>query len=253
LSATKNDVIAEQTLSQRLKVYFFSITLIGCHFSGKHNSDSIEVSMPSIRKHRSFISLSRRKRRQKVIQLKNRLRNTRHIYGGIFYDECDIDQYYNTKDYIWNWSDIYFLGLQPDVLWNAEIITTQTAFNDVVGSLAFEEAYSLLNTHQREEEFRLDTMQRDSPRHLTRYAIFNGLTFSEYLSKREQEIALNTPIQIYSEYRYLPGYSYGIGLKMIVDAPALNVDVIEAVIRDFRRRGESEWQSNVVISTPSQL
>lgn len=40
---------------------------------------------------------------------------------------------------------------------------------------------------------------------------------------------------------------------MIVDAPALNVDVIEAVIRDFRRRGESEWQSNVVISTPSQL
>lgn len=209
--------------------------------------------MPSIRKHRSFLSLSRRIRRQKVIQLKNRLRNTRHIYGGVFYDECDINQYDNSEDNIWNWSDIYFLGLRPDVLWNAEIITAQTAFNDVVGSLAFEEAYSLLNTHQREEEFRLDTMQRDSPRHLTRYAIFNGLTFSEYLSKREQEIALYTPIQIFSGYRYLPDYSYGIGLKMIVDAPALNVDVIEAAIRDFRLRGESEWQSNEAISTSSQL
>lgn len=88
-------------------------------------------------------------------------------------------------------------------------------------------------------------MQRDSPRHHTRYAIFNGLTFSEYLSKREHEIAFNTPIQIYSEYRYLSDYSYGNGLKMIVDAPALNVDVIEAAIRDFRRRGESEWQSDL--------
>lgn len=126
--------------------------------------------MPGIRKHRSFISLSRRKRRQKVIQLKNRLRNTLQIYGGVFYDECDISQYDNSEDIVWNWSDIFFLGLRPDVLWNAEIITAQTAFNDVVGSLAFEEAYSLLNAHQREEEFRLDTMQRDSPRHLTRYA-----------------------------------------------------------------------------------
>lgn len=40
---------------------------------------------------------------------------------------------------------------------------------------------------------------------------------------------------------------------MIVDAPALNVDAIEATIRHFRRRGESEWQSNVAISIPSQL
>lgn len=108
--------------------------------------------MSGIKKHRFFISLSRRKCRQKVIQLKNRLRNTRHIYGGVFYDECDINQYDNSEGNIWNWSDIYFLGLRPDVLWNAEIITAQTAFNDVVGSLAFEEAYSLLNAHQREEE-----------------------------------------------------------------------------------------------------
>ncbi|EOF5101112.1 hypothetical protein ACK1QP_004457 [Salmonella enterica] len=86
--------------------------------------------MPGYRKHRLFTSLSRRCRRKKVILLKNLLRQKRHRCGGIYYDACDISPVGDKPDRIWGWSDICFTGLDPVVLWNAEIITAQMAFND---------------------------------------------------------------------------------------------------------------------------
>lgn len=192
------------------------------------------VSMPGRHKHRPFITLSRRSRRKKVIGLKNLIRRERHRCGGLFYDECDFTAFDKETGYVWRWSDIYFTGSDAAVLWNAEIITTQVAFKDAVEGQAFDEAYALLSEEERPTLF----MQIEPE-----YAALNGLTFSQYVEKREQEISRDKPPVIYAGYQYLPGYAYGLGLRIIVNAPALSQQVIEEAITDFRSRGEVEWQS----------
>lgn len=210
--------------------------------------------MACFRQHRSFTSLSRRKRRQKVFALKHLIYRERHRCGGVFYDECDIDYYRDNPDSVWSWSDICFTGRDPAVLWNAEIITARLAINDLVRNRAFDHARQQLSEAERLMEFRYETtpnynakgkivsytlVTQDKPR----YAIFNGLTFNEYTQQLETEIVRDDPPAVYCGYEILPGYAYGIGLRMIVEADALSVEVIEAAIADFRSRGEVEWRS----------
>ena len=107
--------------------------------------------MSPFNKHRPFISLSRRQRRKKVIELKNRIYRERHRCGGMFYDDCDIQHYQNNPDSIWAWSDIYFVGRDPADLWNAEIITAKLMFQDAVHHRAFNEAWAMLSQQQQEE------------------------------------------------------------------------------------------------------
>jgi len=47
------------------------------------------------------------------------------------------------------------------------------------------------------------------------------------------------------------GHAYGLGLKMILDAPHLSQKVIEDAIADFRDRGEREWHSPEAVYFPS--
>ena len=59
------------------------------------------------------------------------------------------------------------------------------------------------------------------------------------------ENARDNPPAIYCGYRILPGYAFGVGLQMVVDADRLNRAVIETAIADFRARGEHNWMSDV--------
>ncbi|NIY46354.1 hypothetical protein [Cedecea colo] len=215
--------------------------------------------MPRHRKPRLFTSLSRRKRRKQVIVLKNLIRKERSRCGGIFYDECEFTRFNEASGNIWAWSDIYFTGQDPAVFWNAEIITAQMAFNDAVHSRAFNEAYIRLSEQEREREFKPETRPDYNAkgeivshtlvaRKAREYAAFDGLTFSQYVRKREQEIARDDPPVIYPRYQYLPAYAYGLGLRIIVAASSLSQQVIEEAIGDFRSRGEREWCSSRPVS-----
>lgn len=64
------------------------------------------------RKHRVFTSLSRRKRRAKTREIKNLIHRERHHCGGVFYDECDIDEAFACGN--WKWSNILFLGTSSE-------------------------------------------------------------------------------------------------------------------------------------------
>ncbi|MEM6158958.1 hypothetical protein AAH446_00110 [Erwinia sp. P6884] len=203
------------------------------------------------RKHQPFSSLSRRIRRRQVIRLKNLIHKERHRCGGIFYDECDFNRFDDEPGYIWSWSDIYFTGLDPATFWNAEIITAQVAFRDAVHARAFDEAWERLSEPQRECEVKIETRPDYNasgkivshtliPREASQYDAFNGLTFSEYVKKREQEISRDEPPVFYRRYELLPGYAYGSGLRMIVDASALSQKAIEDAIADFRLHGECD-------------
>lgn len=91
------------------------------------------------------MGLSRRSRRQKVIHLKNLIHNERHRCGGIFYNECDFTQFDDENYRIWEWSDIYFTGLDSADFCNAEIITVQVVFRDVYHSHVFDECLRDVN------------------------------------------------------------------------------------------------------------
>lgn len=214
----------------------------------------LRVFMSYRRKHRIFSSLSRRSRRQKVIRIKNLIYNERHRCGGIFYDECDFARFDDESDHIWKWSDIYFTGLDPADFWNAEIITAQVAFRDACHSRAFDEACEMLSEQERENEFQINTCPNYNShgkiishilvhREACKYDVFGGLTFFGFVEKRELEIVINDPPAIHCGYKFLPGYAYGLGLRMIVDVPSLSQQIIEGAIADFRKRGEREWHS----------
>lgn len=211
------------------------------------------------RKHRIFSSLSRRRRRQKVIHIKNLIHNERHRCGGLFYDECEFTQVEGESDRIWEWSDIWFTGLDPADFWNAEIITAQVAFRDAYHSRAFDQAREMLSEQQRENEFKINTVPNYNargkiishtlvPREAGKYDFFGGLTFFDFVKKRELEIVSNDPPAIHCGYEFLPDYAYGLGLRIIVDAPYLSQQVIEDAITDFRERGEREWHSSEAVS-----
>jgi len=207
------------------------------------------------RKHRPFTSLSRRSRRKKVISIKNLIHKERHRCGGIFYDECDFTLFDEESHHVWGWSDICFTGVDPATFWNTEIITAHVAFKDGVHNRAFDEAYALLSEQECRHEFKIDTRPEYNAKGkivsyiavnsiARKYAVFGGLTFSQYVQKREQEIAHDDPPTIYKRYQFLPDYAYGLGLRIIVDASALTRQVIEEAIADFRSLGENEWCSS---------
>lgn len=201
-------------------------------------------------KHRPFISLSRRQRRKKVIELKNRIYRERHRCGGVFYDECDIQHYKDNPDHIWAWSDIYFVGRDPAELWNAEIITAKLVLQDAVHDRAFNEAWTMLSQPEQEEAARYETTANVNSKgkivshtlvHREKQAceIFGGLTLWQFIEKRESEIAQDEPPEVCCGYQLLPGFAYGHGLRMIVDAESLSVPIIEAAIGHFL--GREKW------------
>ena len=206
------------------------------------------------RNHVLFTSLSRRKRRSATLKIKNLIYKERAVWGGVFYDECEHDAAVASGG--WTWSDIVFLGRDPAVFWNAEIITANVAFRDEIEEAAFNEALLRLDAASQRQAMHLDfipdinrdgktisyTWGRKPQRNDSQ---LEGLSISDFADKRAREIARTNPPPVYCGYRILPGYAAGIGLKMVVDAEVLSRSVIESAIADFLARGEQNWFSDV--------
>lgn len=193
------------------------------------------------RKYKAFTSLSRRQRRAKVQRIKNLIHRERERCGGLYYDDgiTPVSMIGG-----WTWSDIAFLGNTPDVYWNATIITVADQVESLISSMAFDEASAMLSEQQQETEFKLEFTEhfneegvldgyRAVPSEPLTYPQFGGLTFAEYADKREKEIARDNPPAGTPGYSILTGYRSGIGLEIIVDAPELSREVINAALRSF--------------------
>lgn len=244
---------ADYSLSHRVMQQRFYYGAISRSLSGWTSPSEKFAEITMKRQHTLFTFLSRRKRRAKTLKIKTLINRERESWGGLFYDECDRAIAVASGD--WLWSDIVFLGHDPAVFWNAEIITTNFAFSDAVEEAAFNEAMLRLEAagEQRVEPF--DYSHRTTighiltPRAEQTYSIFNGLTFNDFIAKRAQEIARDAPPAVYCGYCILPGFTFGIGLGVIVEADLLSQTLIEATIQDFlahcERNGVSEVPSPV--------
>lgn len=61
---------------------------------------------------------------------------------------------------------------------------------------------------------------------------------SELIQKDTGDIA-----PVFESFQIKQNYRYGVGLDAVVDVPAINAKVIEAMIAKFRALGEVAWQS----------
>lgn len=191
-----------------------------------------------------FTARSRSQRKSTTFRLKHQIQCASERCGGLFYDQCDIAVMEESGR--WTWSDIIFLSADRATFWNATIITASDAFTDEVENLALERASAIKTVSAdivRDEETGRSTLDLSPLREPL--DAFGGLSWSAYVEKQEEEIARNSPPEIYCGYRILPGFRYGIGLEMIVDADVLSIDVINAAIRDFWERGEKNWTASV--------
>lgn len=192
-----------------------------------------------IRKHKPFTTLTRRQRRARTLRIKHIILRERARCGGLHYDDCEPGD--SSR---WSWSDVLFLGNTPDVYWNAVIVTTADDLQGTIEQIVLDEAFALLDEIEKAQELRFETTPNydakgnvishtivDFPR--ATYSQFGGLTFSDYVDKRIEEITRDNPPVVKAGYTFLPGYAAGLGLQIIVDDPVLTRAIIDDAIRVF--------------------
>ena len=103
-----------------------------------------------------------------------------------------------------------------------------------------------LTEGEQEEEFRLDfepvmhggqKFYRHRPRELRRYPAFGDLSFRDYKDQLMAMIIVEEPPAIHESFQADHSFRYGVGLKMIVDAPFIDRPVVERAIERFRAGG----------------
>ena len=190
-------------------------------------------------KHKPFTTLTRRQRRARTLRIKHIIHRERARCGGLHFDDCEPA---NTS--YWSWSDILFLGNTPDVYWNAVIVTTADELQGIIEQIVLDEAFALLDENEKAQELHFETTPNyDAKGNVISHSMvnfpkatyiqFGGLTFSDYVDKRINEIVCDNPPAVKAGYKFLPGYAAGLGLQIIVAESVLTRDIIDNAIRAF--------------------
>lgn len=193
--------------------------------------------------------LSLRRQRDTFVRLRWKVVRDTPLYGGSFTSHQILDEP-GQPDLFSHWFDFLFPGTDGRTIWNAEIITATRAFWDKVDAIAWDRATALMTEDEREEEFRLDfepvmhggrKFYRQRPRERRRYPAFGDLTFRDYEEQLMAQIIDEEPPSIHERFRADHSYRYGVGLKIIVDAPHIDRPAVERTIAHFRAGGEADW------------
>jgi hypothetical protein len=202
-----------------------------------------------------FSKLSRHKKRDAYVRLRNKIRQTAKNYGQNFTSHLVLNE--PRRPSIFNqWFDFYFLGLDGVTIWNTVLYTANEAYWNAIKDLAFEESYRLCPAN--EEDTDLDTLfipvyDQVTGRKLhyimrepsVKSALNNCTRFQfveEYGSKLIREDMGDTA-PVFESFEIDTSYRYGIGLTAVVDAHEINAETIEATIEKFRSIGERNWKS----------
>lgn len=203
------------------------------------------------RKYPPYGTLSARRRRDAFVRLRWKVIRDTPLYGGSFTSHQILDEP-GRPELFSHWFDFVFPGEDGRTIWNAEIITATRDLWDEVGSIAWDRATALMTEGEQEEEFRLDfepvmhggqKFYRQRSREPRRYPAFGNLTFRDYKDQLMARIIVEEPPAIHESFQADHSFRYGVGLKMIVDAPFIDRPVVERAIERFRAGGEADWTS----------
>jgi hypothetical protein len=203
------------------------------------------------RKRKPYWTLSRSKRRDNYIRLRQKIRNDTSVYGGFFTSHQIINE--PGRPPLYNqWADILFLGSDGLTIWNTEIITVTREFWDRVEEMAHTRAWEMLTPDEQEfeAEMKFEPIRSggkkmycmvEKPKQV--YEKFGGLTYHDYQDKLVEEIIQNEPPEIYESFTTDRTYCYGTGLYIVIHVDEINQASIEDAIRRFREAGETDWQA----------
>jgi hypothetical protein len=203
------------------------------------------------KKETPYWSLSRRKRRDSFIRLRQKIRNDAQVYGGHFTSPHVLNE--PGRPALYNqWADAYFLGSDGLNIWNATIITAVREFWDVVEDMAHTRAWEMLTPEEQSAEAEIkfepiwsngQRMYRMLERPKLVYEKYNGLTYNEYQDKLTEEIILNESPEIFESFTTDRSYCHGTGLNIVIHVDEINQVTIEEAIRRFREVGEIDWRT----------
>ncbi|WP_323641059.1 hypothetical protein [Pectobacterium polonicum] len=202
-----------------------------------------------------FSQLSRRKRRNLVIDLKNKIRNEKMEYGGKFLS----DVYFNSIDEdtlsksTRHWVDVYFPSKKnPSILWNATIITCLQDLEDKAKHQAFEDARKGLTKEEYQDILNPETIpildengkvfaHKQVFKEQNKKEEFSGRTYYEEIDFQKELNIKSGVFDIYERYEIYKNYAYGLGLTIVVNEKTLDQETVERAIEDFYMHGEKEW------------
>lgn len=202
------------------------------------------INSLSPRKRRLFEALPRHKRRDEVIRLKNLMRRDCALFGGRFISRTLLEEGRDPLDA--QACICYFPGRRPDVLWNALIRTAREAFWDAVGDAARGQARAMLGPSlPRTPESTFERLPGGgyTLRPPERYEAFGGLTMAEKVEQLSEQIIGECPPPVRESFRVRPGYTWGIGLEIVVDAELIDRALVERLIDRFQALGETDWEA----------
>ena len=163
-------------------------------------------------KHKVFINKSRQQKKKAYIGLKNNIREY-SIKKGVhvlFYTHDIISE--QTQ-----WADIYFLSRKHNIIYNATIETTESAWHQKIEEVSFNKAWDL---HKDDKNF------------------------YQYIDQYQKELIESKSVFIHEGFEILPDYSYGIGLNMIIKATSLTPHNINQAIEHFLLLNETDWEAS---------
>lgn len=207
-------------------------------------------------KRRKFMSLSRKKRRQLIFELRTRIRQEASYNGGRFASHQVIEDPDLPENYT-QWADFHFLSRDKFVCWNAELLTAKAAFWDAVENVAWDKAYAALGDDIREPKMEFRPASRSPSGEIlswewiekepVRYDQFEGRTLQEEINRLAAAIVREEPPTIYEQFELNHTYAFGIGLHIVADVDVVDRATIEASIDRFMELGEVEWRSSIPV------
>jgi hypothetical protein len=212
-----------------------------------------------MKRYKKFINLSKKIRKDKVFQLKNKIKNCKENCSSKFYTHLMLAEPDRNPEFN-QWFDIYFPSKKrKDIIWNACITTTRQELWDTVSNMAFEEESNILTLEERINSIKMVSKPAsyDKKGKILTYSVefitptfekLGGLTSIEYRENLEREIISTKPPKVYEYFKIQKNYAYGIGLHMVIDVPYLTKENMEEAVEKFFSIGERNWISKTSAS-----
>lgn len=192
---------------------------------------------------KSFTSLTKAQRKEKVIKVKRQIKFTEKLFGTSLYtSHLDIREDNRPAAFCQNFS-FKMLGNHKHDIWIVDIATASDAFWREISEQASKIAEQKLldvgiNRHEVDDGTDLKSIKKMIQRWISEprptYEIFDGRTFQDEQKRIEAELILNAPPVIHESLMRDEKHPSGIVIQLIVDVPHIDASVIEAVAHRLR-------------------
>src|SRR6185437_7378829 len=178
------------------------------------------------RKPKAFLARSAAARKKIYIRMKNRLRRSAPVLGGLFH----------TRDYMplgIRWMSFGFIGKRSRVVYICSLRTAAYAYKGAVEDAALDEAEALAPREPWPTRLTPATIEELFARREPTFPQLDGLTRLEWSRREERRIAESGKISVREYVKVDRKGRHGISVDAVIDVPLLTIEVVNDFIRKF--------------------